>query len=203
MPAARSVRQFVGQLAELLGPTWSPHSHGNAQSAYIKGPFTLDVTVETTPVRASTPVTVTVHTPGTLVHPELSDQCPEITGTISNPQGLAHAIRATGVPAWTELLARLEKRTARTQEALKGFVAAAEQLAGPHAQVSYGTRPGFADLRWPGGRAMVRLDEEGIPHISHLVLQDLAASTFIEVLRALSPTQERPSSSVPPIGLTF
>ncbi|MEU4999308.1 hypothetical protein [Streptomyces sp. NPDC021622] len=59
----------------------------------------------------------------------------------------------------------------------------AEQLAGPEAQVTYGSVPGVADLRWPGGRATIHAIDEGGIRIAHLDLSDLSASTFVNLLR--------------------
>lgn len=202
MRTARSVLHFARQLATLLGPNWSAHSRGNAQAAFIEGPFTLDITTKAAPVRTSTPVTASLYVPGTLVDPTRSDHCPEVAGTVGDPQELADAVHAIGIPAWTKLLAELEQRSVRVQESLKVFVAEATQLAGPGTRASYGSRPGVADLRWAGGSAMVHIND-GSVRIRYLVMEDLTANAFTEVLRATGPADDRPSSTFPPLGRTF
>ncbi|GGX51018.1 hypothetical protein [Streptomyces noursei] len=183
MRTARSALEYARQVATLLGPAWTAASCGHADLAILKSPSTsLEIATET-PVRASSPVTVTLSTPHTLTWPKRSDLCQKVTGTIGNPQALADAIRTTGFPAWNQLLAELEKRTALTHSELKAFVAVAQQLPGPEAQVSYGSRPGVADLKWPGGRAIIHADEDSVC-VRHVDLSDLTASGFAGVLRA-------------------
>lgn len=201
MRTARSALQYARQLAPLLGSGWTADSCGHTDLALLRGPvMSLDVTT-VTPIRASSPVTVGLSLPGSLVWPRRGEFQQKVTGTIGSPQALADEIRAVGLPAWTQTLAELEQRTARTRCDLQAFMDEAAQMAGPQAQVSYESRPGVADLRWPGGRAVVHVDEEGHACVRHLVLSDLTASAFTQVLRAIGPTEDRPSSAVPPIGL--
>ncbi|MGW0731686.1 hypothetical protein [Streptomyces sp. NPDC002851] len=203
MHTARSTLQYARQIATLLGPAWTADSCGRADLAALHGPsLGLEVTT-TAPVRASTPVTVTLSLPGSLVWPRRSDPCPKVTRTVGNPQALADAIRTAGLPSWKTLRAELDRRTERTRHNLEAYMAKARRLAGPEAQVSYGSRPGVADLRWPGGRAIIHADDEGSARIRHLVLTELPTSAFGDVLRAVGPAEDRSSSAVPPIGLTF
>ncbi|MFI6088493.1 hypothetical protein [Streptomyces sp. NPDC051218] len=188
MRTARSALDYARILAALLGDGWAADSCGHSDLALLNSPLmSLEVAVSS-PVRSSSPVSVSVSVTHALVWPRRSDQH-KITGTISDPQAVADSMRTTGLPAWTTLLAELRVRTDRTRDALRAFMTTAEQLAGPEAQVSYGSVPGVADLRWPGGRATIHADDEGRVRIVHLVLSDLSTSTFAEVLHAVCGTK--------------
>ncbi|MEU3742935.1 hypothetical protein AB0E78_38505 [Streptomyces sp. NPDC032198] len=195
MSTARSALDYVRILAALLGHGWTADSCGHSDLALLNSPLmSLEIAVSS-PVRSSSPVSVSVSVTHALVWPRRSDQH-RVTGTISDPQAVADSIRTTGLPAWTTLLAELRVRTDRTRGVLRAFMTTAEQLAGPEAQVSYGSVPGVADLRWPGGRATIHADDEGRVRIVHLDLSDLSTSAFAEVLHAVCGTKHRtPSAS--------
>lgn len=189
MRTARSALDYARILAALLGPDWTADSCGHSDLALLNGrDMSLEVVV-TPPVRASGAVKVSLSlTHAAFVSPRRSDHHHEVTGTIRDPQAVADAILTTGLPAWTSLLADLSVRTDCTRSALKAFMTTAEQLAGPGAQVTYGSVPGAADLRWPGGRATIRADDEGGIRIAYLDLSDLTTSTFVNVLRIVTGT---------------
>ncbi|GAA3835641.1 hypothetical protein GCM10022403_080460 [Streptomyces coacervatus] len=186
MRTARSALGYTRILAALLGPDWTADSCGHSDLAVLGGPaMSLEVATPT-PVRASGTVKVSLSHTHAFVWPRRSDHRHEVIGTIGDPQAVADAILTTGLPAWTRLLADLSVRTDRTLSALKAFMTTAEQLAGPEAQVAYGSVPGVADLRWPGGRATIHADAEGGIRIAYLDLSDLTASTFVNVLRTVT-----------------
>lgn len=186
MRTARSALGYTSILAALLGPDWTADSCGHSDLALLNGPaMSLEVATPT-PVRASGAVKVSLSHTHAFVWPRRSDHRHEVTGTIGDPQAVADAILTTGLPAWTRLLADLSVRTDRTLSALKAFMTTAEQLPGPEAQVAYGSVPGVADLRWPGGRATIHANDEGDIRIAHLDLSDLTASTFVNVLRTVT-----------------
>lgn len=189
MRTARSTLEYARILAALLGDDWTADSCGHRDLALLNSPLmSLEVAVPS-PVRSSSPVSVSVSVTHALVLPRRSDHQHKVTGTISAPQAVADSIRTTGLPAWTRFLAELSVRTDRTRDVLRAFMTTAEQLAGPEAQVSYGSVTGVADLRWPGGRATIHADDEGRIRIVHLDLSDLSTSAFTEVLHAVCGTK--------------
>ncbi|MFE4869588.1 hypothetical protein [Streptomyces sp. NPDC056682] len=196
MRTARSALDYARALAALLGDGWMADSCGHSDLALLNSPLmSLEVAVPS-PVRSSSPVNVSLPVTHALVQPRRSDHQHKVTGTISNPQAVADSIRTTGLPAWTKFLAELSVRTDRTRDKLRAFMTTAEQLAGPEAQVTYGSVPGVADLRWPGGRATIHANGEGRIRIVHLDLSDLATSTFTEVLHAVCDAKHpTPSAS--------
>lgn len=189
MRTARSALDYARILAALLGPDWTADSCGHSDLALLNGPVMSLEVAALPPVRASGTVKVSLSHTHAFVWPRRSDHRHEVTGTIGDPQAVADAILTTGLPAWTRLLADLSVRTDRTLSALKAFMTTAERLAGPQAQVAYGSVPGVADLRWPGGRATVRADDEGGIRIAHLDLSDVPARTLVNVLRTVTGTE--------------
>ncbi|MGW6021311.1 hypothetical protein [Streptomyces sp. NPDC055099] len=196
MRTARSALDYARILAALLGPDWTADSCGHSDLALLIGPaLSLEVATPM-PVCASGTVKVSLSLTHAFVWPRRGDHRHEVIGTIGNPQAVADAILTTGLPAWTGLLADLSVRTDRMLSALKAFMTRAEQLAGPEAQVAYGSVPGVADLRWPGGRATIRADDEGGIRITHLDLSGLSAKTFVNVLHTVTAAEvPAPSAS--------
>ncbi|MGW2719888.1 hypothetical protein [Streptomyces sp. NPDC001492] len=189
MRTARSALDYTRSLAALLGPDWTADSCRHSDLSLLNGPAMSLEVATLPPVRASGAVKVSLSHTHAFVWPRRSDPRHEVTGTIGDPQAVADAILTTGLPAWTRLLADLSVRTDRTLSALKAFMTMAEQMAGPEAQVAYGSVPGVADLRWPGGRATIHADDEGSIRIAHLDLSDLTASGFVNVLRTVTGTE--------------
>ncbi|MEV6840261.1 hypothetical protein AB0N17_38185 [Streptomyces sp. NPDC051133] len=189
MRTARSALDYTRTLAALLGPDWTADSCGHSDLALLNGPVMSLEVATPTPVRAFGAVKVSLSHTHAFVWPRRSDHRYEVTGTIGDPQAVADAIHTTGLPAWTRILADLSVRTDRTLSALKAFMTTAEQLVGPEAQVAYGSVPGVADLRWPGGRATIHADDVRGIRIAYLDLSDLTASTFVNVLHTVTGTE--------------
>ncbi|GHG13853.1 hypothetical protein ACFFSH_31140 [Streptomyces filamentosus] len=194
MPVARYALQYAAQLASLLGPQWRAASADSSTFAVLEGPG-VEFDIRTTaPVRAHTPVTVSTRPRGDLVWSRRSDYRGEASGVIGAPGPVADEIRSHILPAWQELVTELEARTARTRAAIRHFAPLAAEITG--ATVSYGSRPGVADIRWEGGRAVLWASDEGLissPSIEITSARD--AATVVAVLH--SATGHRTATAGP------
>ncbi|MDT0616494.1 hypothetical protein [Streptomyces lancefieldiae] len=190
MPVARYALQYAAQLAALLGPQWRAASADSSTFAVLEGPG-VEFDVRTTaPVRAHTPVTVSTRPRGNLVWSRRSDYRGEASGVIGAPGSVADEIRSHILPAWQELVTELEARTARTQAAIRHFAPLAAEITG--ATVSYGSRPGVADIRWEGGHAVLWASDEGLissPSIE--ITRARGAATVFAVLHSAAGTARR------------
>lgn len=187
MPVARYALQYAAQLAAALGPQWRAASGDSSTFAVLEGPG-VEFNVRTSaPVRARTPVTVSIRPRGDLVWSRRSDYRGEASGTIGEPGPVADEIRSQIMPAWQELVSELEARTARTRAAIRHFAPRAAEITG--ATVSYGSRPGVADIRWNGGHAVLWASDEGgisSPSIKITGVRD--AATVLAVLHIAAGT---------------
>lgn len=181
MPVARYALQYAAQLAALLGPQWRAASADSSTFAVLEGPGIEFNVLTTSPVRAGTAVTVSTRARGDLVWSRRTDYCGEASGVIGDPGPVADAIRSRILPAWQDLVTELEARTVRAQEAIRQFAPRAAEITG--ATVSYGSRPGVADIRWDGGHAVLWASDEG--RISSPSIEITRASDAAIVLAVL------------------
>ncbi|MFJ6437860.1 hypothetical protein [Streptomyces sp. NPDC091416] len=192
MPTARYALQYAAQLAALLGPEWRAAGADSSTFAVLKGPG-IELNVRTaSPVRTNTVVTVSVRARGDLVWSRRTDNRGEAAGTIGEPGAVADQIRSQILPAWQTLVTALEARTACAQAAIRHFAPLAAGITG--AKISYGSRPGVADIRWDGGSAVLWASDKGrISSPSIKVTWTRNAATVLAVLRAAAATAPRVS----------
>lgn len=207
MPVARYALQYAAQLAQLLGSGWSASGCDSSTFAVLDGPG-IELGVSTTsPIRSRTKVRVQIRSRGDLVWRRRTDYDGQVSGTIGDPAAVADAIRTEILPAWEKLVTELEARTVRTRAAIREFAPLAAEAAGGGASVTYGSRPGVADVRWDGGHAVLWAGDDGrISSPSIEITRARGAATVLALLRTaagLVPDPERFSVSdigAPPPG---
>ncbi|MET7605910.1 hypothetical protein ABZS96_26030 [Streptomyces avermitilis] len=199
MPVARYALQYAAQLAQLLGSGWSASGCDSSTFAVLDGPG-IELAVSTTsPIRSRTKVRVQIRSRGDLVRRRRTDYDGQVSGTIGDPAAVADAIRTEILPAWKKLVTELEARTVRTRAAIREFAPLAAETAGGRASVTYGSRPGVADVRWDGGHAVLWAGDDGrISSPSIEITRARGAATVLALLRTAAgfvPDPERFSVS--------
>lgn len=182
MPVARYALQYAVQLAQLLGSGWSASGCDSSTFAVLDGPG-IELAVSTTsPIRSRTEVRVQIRSRGDLVWRRRTDFDGQVSGTIGDPAAVADAIRTEILPAWKKLVTELEARTVQTRSTVREFAALAAEMVGG-ASVTYGSRPGVADIRWNGGHAVLWAGDDG--HISSPSIEITSAHGAAAVLALL------------------
>ncbi|MER7688297.1 hypothetical protein [Streptomyces sp. NPDC097610] len=199
MPVARYALQYAAQLAQLLGSGWSASGCDSSTFAVLDGPG-IELGVSTTsPIRSHTKVHVQIRPRGDLVWRRRTDYDGQVSGTIGDPAAVADAIRTEILPAWEKLVTELEARTVRTRAAMREFAPLAAEAAGGGALVTYGSRPGVADVRWDGGHAVLWAGDDGrISSPSIEITRARGAAMVLALLRTAAgfvPDPERFSVS--------
>ncbi|MGW1615676.1 hypothetical protein ACWCQZ_40755 [Streptomyces sp. NPDC002285] len=190
MPVARYALQYAAQLAALLGPQWRAASADSSTFAVLEGPGIEFNVLTASPVRAATAVRVSTRARGDLVWSRRTDYHGEAAGVIGDPGPVADAIRSQILPAWQDLVTELEARTVRAQEAIRQFAPRAAEITS--ATVSYGSRPGVADIRWDGGHAVLWASDEGrISSPSIKITRASDAATVLAVLHGAAGAARR------------
>ncbi|MGW1496380.1 hypothetical protein [Streptomyces sp. NPDC002402] len=202
MPVARYALQYAAQLAQLLGSGWSASGCDSSTFAVLNGPG-IELGVSTTsPIRSRTKVRAQIRSRGDLVWRRRTDYDGQVSGTIGDPGAVSDAIRTEILPAWKKLVTELEARTVRTRSAIQAFAPLAAEAAGGGASVTYGSRPGVADIRWGGGRAVLWAGDDGrISSPSIKITSARGAAMVLAVLRTAAGLVPDPARfSVSDIG---
>ncbi|MFF9074544.1 hypothetical protein ACF1A9_19905 [Streptomyces sp. NPDC014872] len=202
MPVARYALQYAAQLAQLLGSGWSASGCDSSTFAVLDGPG-IELGVSTTsPIRSRTKVRVQIRSRGDLVWRRRTDYDGQVSGTIGDPAEVADAIRTEILPAWEKLVTELEARTVRTRAVIREFAPLAAEAAGGGTSVTYGSRPGVADIRWDGGHATLWASDDGrISSPSIEITRARGAATVLALLRtAAGPVPDPKRFSVSDIG---
>lgn len=199
MPVARYALQYATQLAQHLGAEWSASGCDSSTFAVLNGPGIELAVLTTSPVRSRTKVHVQIRSRGDLVWRRRTDYDGQVSGTIGDPAAVADAIRTQIVPAWKSLVTELEARTVQAHAAIREFTPLAAEAAGGGASVTYGSRPGVANIRWDGGHAVLWAGDDGrISSPSIEITRARGAATVLALLRTaagLLPDPERFSVS--------